>query len=66
MSGLKLNTTDRESMKNEIADFIKQHLNLDITPKQVTKIRESICVIEFENELQKKRSDAKQKEFKEH
>lgn len=53
MNGLKMDTKDPTVLKEGIREFLSQHLQLDIRPKTVMKIRESTYVIELENEIDK-------------
>ncbi|KAK9695280.1 hypothetical protein QE152_g32645 [Popillia japonica] len=79
MYGIKLSANDRTLLKNHITEFIKQNLNLDIIPKEVTniipkevtKIGERTCklekeLIEFENEIQKNEIMQNKKKLKDY
>lgn len=53
INGLKMTTNEPLVLKEHIKDFIKENLNIDTTPKSVTKIGEKTCVISLENEKEK-------------
>lgn len=54
LTGVKVDTNDAAILKELTKKFFQRSLQIDIAPKKVSKIGEKTCVIEMNNEQEKK------------
>lgn len=49
VKGLKLDTNNQDMLKEEMSNFLKEHLGMATVIKRVQRIKDNICVIELNN-----------------
>lgn len=49
VKGLKLDTNNQDMLKEEMSNFLKEHLGMATVIKRVQRIKDNICVFELNN-----------------